>query len=530
MKYLRRFVIALLIISQFIAPTGYADSGGTALAYNDDAITVVTPTSPLPAPPLFITSYMVDQLPVYVQIYNSTSDIVDLSAWQLNYTLRSAVDNELVDGALTLSGYIKPNSYLVVGDSAIVTNPDIALNIGADSADFKEVTALSLTAAGYGDNPWDKTIIMLEGGGQYYLKKASGTVNYTSKATYSVVTEEDFELFGGGYYSFIDSTPLRITELLANQANCAPLDNNTTCHDFVEIQNRSDTPVDLSGYRLRIGYGNVAASVTNSVPLTGVLDGGSFLAVQARSDGEPLDLTAGGGSAWLEDIYGLHIYAETAMNYSDFSDTTDKGIAYALDDSDGTWKNATNPTPGTVNDFSVPTIEPGRGGVEDNSVSTLEPCAANQYRNPETNRCKLIAIVTSTFGPCAEGQYRSAETNRCRSLTSAISQLAPCAADQYRNPDTGRCKLIASLASDTLKPCAEGQERNPDTNRCRKVAASIIPAADFPVDVVNETAKSFVGWYALGGVLLLGVGYGVLEWRHEIGQLIRKAATVVHRR
>ncbi len=145
------------------------------------------------------------------------------------------------------------------------------------------------------------------------------------------------------------------------------------------------------------------------------------------------------------------------------------------------------------------------------------PCKDGQYRSEETGRCRAIALAGSTLTPCKEGQYRSEETNRCRSIATTTSSLKPCNDDQFRNPETGRCKKIAST-DDILKPCDAGYERNPETNRCRKVVNSITDAAaiPFPVESINDGAKIFAAWWALGGVLLLGACYAVWEWRQEI--------------
>ena len=109
---------------------------------------------------------------------------------------------------------------------------------------------------------------------------------------------------------------------------------------------------------------------------------------------------------------------------------------------------------------------------------------------------------------------------------SSSASLKPCGLGEYRNPATNRCKS-ASIASATLGPCQPGYERNPETNRCRKVAVagSDMPLAAFPVDDVRQGANAFVGWWALGGLLILGAGYAAFEWRHEIAAATRSLRT-----
>ncbi|MCA9339026.1 hypothetical protein KC939_01650 [Candidatus Saccharibacteria bacterium] len=117
--------------------------------------------------------------------------------------------------------------------------------------------------------------------------------------------------------------------------------------------------------------------------------------------------------------------------------------------------------------------------------------------------------------PCRDDQYRNPETNRCKSIASASSTLKPCAADQYRNPETNRCKKISSSTS-SLKPCKPNQERNLGTNRCRKVVKNTAVAGavdEIPQD--SASSKNLAPWLiglAGGGVVL----YGVYEWRTEI--------------
>ena len=103
------------------------------------------------------------------------------------------------------------------------------------------------------------------------------------------------------------------------------------------------------------------------------------------------------------------------------------------------------------------------------------------------------------------------------------SLLAPCASNQVRNPETNRCRAVSTAGS--LKPCAANQERNPETNRCRNKVDMV--QADFPVEVVGESAQSTLGWWAFGGVGLLALGYAGWEWRIEIMNAIKKVGSFI---
>jgi hypothetical protein len=95
----------------------------------------------------------------------------------------------------------------------------------------------------------------------------------------------------------------------------------------------------------------------------------------------------------------------------------------------------------------------------------LKPCKSNQYRNPETNRCKKKPLK-----PCPPGKKRNPKTNRCKKIVvkeSAKPKPKPkpkpkrkeCKETHERDEDTGRC----------LKKCPPGKRRNVETKRCRKV-------------------------------------------------------------
>jgi hypothetical protein len=184
-------------------------------------------------------------------------------------------------------------------------------------------------------------------------------------------------------------------------------------------------------------------------------------------------------------------------------------MAWAL--IDGAWSYTNRPTPGADNNAFV------FGTAEIVEVMTdTKPCAPNQYRSLETNRCRLLMTVGSTIVACKDGQYRSETTNRCRSIAADATIASSCNYNQYRNPDTGRCKLLAATSS-AQTPCNANQERNVDTNRCRNVSAAI-PDAAFAVEPIADTPGSGIEWWAVGGVVLIAIGYAVWEWREEFAQ------------
>ena len=157
------------------------------------------------------------------------------------------------------------------------------------------------------------------------------------------------------------------------------------------------------------------------------------------------------------------------------------------------WQYTNQPTPGFAN------IKSSADSEDDGDTSALtssapKPCAANQYRSPETNRCRLIATAASAaVAVCKVGQERNAATNRCRNITPTTTAAA----------------------------CKEGQERNTETNRCRNIKQ--LSTAGFGVKGAT-TKQGGVGWYlwaAIVGVVVLVIGYAVWEWRAELQHVLK---------
>ena len=105
----------------------------------------------------------------------------------------------------------------------------------------------------------------------------------------------------------------------------------------------------------------------------------------------------------------------------------------------------------------------------------------------------------------------------------AETEPAACKDGYYRNPETGRCKKYEE--PEEPKTCEEGYELNPETNRCRKIRASNL--SDFPVEEVKEESHSspqvFVAVWALVALGVIIVVYVVIQFRHEIVKIFRRA-------
>ena len=137
------------------------------------------------------------------------------------------------------------------------------------------------------------------------------------------------------------------------------------------------------------------------------------------------------------------------------------------------WRSTFAPTPG-----------------EPNNYQEYKTCEAGKVLNKETGNCVKVANITEKV--CGEGQFL--------------------------NPLTGRCNKIKTSSE---KTCKEGYYYNPETNRCRKIKEN--NGANYSLKPESfEEKSSFIAVYAVIGVLVLGLGYLVFEFRHEILKLFRK--------
>lgn len=289
--------------------------------------------------------------------------------------------------------------------------------------------------------------------------------------------------------------PLLLTEILPNALG------SDEGQEFIELFNPNDFAVDLKKYVLYVGPNfenmynfpdGVVIQPNEYISFTNKLIPFSLLNSSSRAALAPSDYN--------------QLISETPA-YVD----PPEGQSWALIDSE--WRYTNQPTPGSVNLLST---DNALGSKED---SSLQPCAPNQYRSPETNRCRLLTSVTKVVTPCKDGQYRSEETNRCRNIAADANTMTPCSVNEARNPDTGRCRKIVTAS--TPAPCKEGQERNSDTNRCRTITK--MPKADY--GVLGAETKSSGNWYVwvtVGAILLLALAYTIWEWHEEVIRFFRK--------
>lgn len=295
-----------------------------------------------------------------------------------------------------------------------------------------------------------------------------------------------------------DYVRLQITELLANAAG------GDDGHEFIELYNPTDRVAFLINYALRIG------DKTYTFPSGLKMNPGQYMAFYNNEIAFTLVNTTS-NAALLSDDGAL-------ISQSDTYDTPRDDMSWAL--IGDVWQYTNQLTFASANIASIIDVE----DEEVESAVDLPPCATNQYRHPETHRCRLLVALAPAVAACKDGQYRSEETNRCRTIALAGGTLTPCKDGQYRSEETNHCRNLATTAS-TLVPCKDNQYRSEETNRCRIIAATSVPAAAFAIEPIADSGKTFVGWYVLGGVGIVALSYGAWEWRREVMLIVRRCAS-----
>lgn len=285
--------------------------------------------------------------------------------------------------------------------------------------------------------------------------------------------------------------PIVLNELLPNAVG------TDTGNEFVEIYNPTNQTIDLSLYSIKTG---VNSDRTYAFPVGATIAPGEY---RTFSDSiMKFTIVNTSGRVILSAIDG------STMGDSGVYDSPSEGESWAL--INGTWQYTNRPTPNAVNQASV-IQEKDTDGTD---TIVAPPCPTGKYRNPLTGRCRLIAADASVLATCDSDQYRNPETGRCHKITPAI--LVPCKDGQYRSEETNRCRNITTAS--TRKPCKDNQYRSEETGRCRNLPVSSVPDAAFAVQPVKDSGSVFVGWWAIGSIGLVAVGYGIWEWRRELAK------------
>lgn len=295
---------------------------------------------------------------------------------------------------------------------------------------------------------------------------------------------------------------IMLSEILANSAG------TDTGHEFIEIYNNDGRSIDLSDYSLAIGKN---AEKILSLPAYDLAPGEYVY----FSDTD-LVYTLLNTTTQLKLLFYDGTVVDEMIPYQDPGDD----VSWSL--IDDVWQFTDIVTPGSAN-VAIPQI---LGDNDVVSTAGLAQCPAGKYRNTLTNRCRNIEEDASVLASCEADEYRNPETNRCKKIALAASTLAPCAEGYDRNEETNRCRKLQEDAQ--LVPCAQGYERNSETNRCRKIVPATPTAVvtDSPEPILQESILSSP--YALAATVGTGaMGYGIYEWRTELGAAFRRILSVI---
>lgn len=515
LKRFGRFLCLWLLAVFFIASSSIA----TVSAAAPTTITVGQTPPPSSAPNVIITSIVGNALPSYIELYNQASAPVNMAGWNVDIVIHDDATGGCADTDATIAlptSWLLSKKYVTLENTSSPQSGSLAAPFFLDPVVLADCVAPKLAAVSIIDgtqateqsvtipaSEWSSTTLLVA-----QHKQRSNSPSSTRAVT--GVFDTDYKFVTGAvtlnsdplYLPPADSAGLQILEILPNVRSCSPTETDPTCTDYVKLFNPTTLPINLALYRLRVGAKGAGESVTNTFTWNQSLDPanselilppGQYFMLTLRNDGQPLSITDSGNYVWLEDAYGTIIYGPV-VQYPDASSSTKVGRAWAFDGS--AWRWTTAPQPDAANYFPAIIPLPNDGS----SIDILEPCAADQYRNPATNRCKSIVVATSS--------------------------LTPCAANQERNPDTNRCRSVIA-ASATLTPCQSGWERNPATNRCRKTVAAVAGAATVAVKDVTAPSIDNTGWFVALLVIGLAVAYAVYEWRQDIKLFGHKAARYV---
>lgn len=461
----------------------------------------VTPTHASSASAVVITHVQaassVSAKEEFIALYNTTPDALDITNWCL--ANKSSVRFACFNSNDQQSYYLPAYSFATIASDVFATNR--ALEASSLSLVFAPTNQSSGSLVNSTDTlslynaqgslvdsyqwatamPADKVAMRATHPGQdpYALYDFSSTWSYQTLVTMppsqivihkNAIPEEVPDMDPEPEAVETDITHPRINEILPNPVG------SDIGGEFIELYNPSPTDsIDLSKYSIRVG---------KNLEKTHIFPAGATIPAQGYMtfyDNE-LGFTLLNSTSQVRLQYKAEPVGDTII-YANPKD----GESWAY--LEASWQYTNIPTPGAENVVSSVTI------AKDDVLTLEKPCPSGQYRNPETNRCRLIATSATPVTSCKEGYYRNTETNRCRLIVAKTN---------------------------TPAPCKEGQQRNLETNRCRTVAKMTNATHDVK-DV--STSKEGIRWYfwlGIGGVVLAVLSYAVWEWRYELKALLRK--------
>lgn len=491
------------------------------------AVIETAPSNELPIKvngPLLITGYSFSGHSVnYIQIYNSSSGIIDLNGWKAAYEY-SGIRYTLVD----LHGNLAPRQYVTVANNLVL--PTATFGFGGSAPSDPVLTSVVLvppTILNFNDeaaNPsiTASTVRVAGTPATFYFARttSSSTGNYNT--TFSAfIPSANFTVASDRLYEPPTTPGITIVEIYPDAPSCAPT-GTASCSDYVKLFNGTLQSVDSSKFRVRAGSYGQSSTSSNTVQLGGLLAPGDYASF-------PISLSSSGSWVWLEDIYGMVRYDSSIVGYP--SSSGHDGEAWSYNQQSSVWEWTTFPSPGNeANQFAVPAQVNICSGLivteiaanvasEDqfieimNTTDTdliLDGCALQTNRSTTNNHVLSgslaagalltiyvkdtpLTLTKTTSGTVyllssdLQSEIDSVSYEDMAENTSLVrigdtwlqtyaitpnafnvwQEFALCEDGYVRNLETGYCNKIQ--ATEEQASCGAGKYRSPETNRCKTI-------------------------------------------------------------
>jgi len=502
------------------------------------------PSSELPIKingPLLITGYSFSGHSLnYVQIYNSSSNMVSIEGWKVGYEYNNGSGSSR-HNLVELYGKLAPRQYMTVGSNTMLPTATLVFTNAPSLPTDQALSAIVLTpplAANFSDEIATPSItastikVATTPSTYYFMRTTSASTGNYNAGFSAFIPSDGFNLASDGLYEPPNAAEVTIVEIYPDAPTCGPT-GSAGCSDYVKLFNGSNQTVDLSKLRLRTGSYGQSSTSSNTVPLNGVLAVGEYVSF-------PITLSSSASWVWLEDVYGTVRYDSSVINYP--SSSNHDGEAWSYNQQSSAWEWTAYPQPGNVqNQFAIPTEVNMCNGLivsevaanvasEDQFIEIMNTSTVDLKVDGcviQTNRSTINSFLLSGILPSGGTQaiyikdtpltltkttsgavyilssdkqseissvdYENLAENTSLALVSNVwlqtyavtpnaaniwQEYPLCDDGYFRNIETGYCNKVQTI--EPQADCDDGKYRNPETNRCRNietVSALLTPCA-----------------------------------------------------
>lgn len=487
--------------------------------------------------PMLISGYSFSGHTIrYVQLYNSSDEVVSIDGWKIIGEWPSGTWT-----SQTLSGMIAPKNKITVADKLVVNTATFTFNTTSPLINDARLTSIRLippattnwleqvaTISINDTNSASRTPRIATTPDTFYFARnvSSSTGNFLSTYT-AFIPSNTFTLESDNLYEPPLSALMEIVEVYPNPSACSPADSSIFCKDYVKIHNPSSQSINLSLYRLRVGSAGQSATSSNTAYISQMLAPDSYALA-------PISLTDSGGWVWFEDAYGITQYDDSVVQYP--SSSSRENWAWSYNRATNIWQWTQFPTPSneankfsagaSVNDCKNVRISEIAANVDEQFIEVFNPSGSELNLSGcqlQTNRSATASYRFSDGTKLGSNEFLSVPiSSTSLSLTKTTSgtvyvlnsdastevdaryyenldegtsfalvggvwqqtflitpneenqyaQYPPCDVGYVRNLESGRCNKIEIIA--IQKPCLPTQYRNPQTGRCKNLTTSTI--------------------------------------------------------